>query len=340
MPIACDGPFFMFISHFYIAIMKHMLKRVITHFKNKPLFSVNPLRFGFLLLLLGITGILAYEDRETARENAMLIAEIERLTEAQQNISKRMDAAVLLLEQNLDLTKSEQELLRADLITEKEKAGALKEQLGQVSGAVDTLEKLTNTDEELLQKYSKIYFLNEHYIPARLSRIDSLYVYQSDEPRDLQIHASVWPYLEKLLMVAKKDGIDILITSAYRSFGVQEDLKSRYVVTYGAGTANQFSADQGYSEHQLGTTIDFTTKKTGANWDAFEQSPAFAWLAKNAYLHGFTLSYSKNNSYYTYEPWHWRFVGKALAEQLQKDEKHFYDLDQREIDKYLVSIFD
>lgn len=330
----------MFISHLYVATMKHMLKRVIAYVKHVPLFSVNPFRFGMLLLLLGITGVLAYEDRKTAWENVALTAEIERLAEAQQDISKRMDVAVLLLEQSLDLTKNEQELLRADLMTEKEKAGALKEQLGQVSGTVHTLEKLTNTDEELLQKYSKVYFLNEHYIPARLSRIDPSYIYQPDEPRDLQIHASVWPYLEKLLMAAKKDGIDILITSAYRSFGVQEDLKSRYVVTYGAGTANQFSADQGYSEHQLGTTVDFTTKKTGANWDVFDQSSTFAWLAKNAHLYGFTLSYPKNNSYYTYEPWHWRFVGKALAEQLRKNEKHFYDLDQREIDKYLVFIFD
>ena len=314
-----------------------MALRIVSHVTKTFLFSVNPLRFGFLLLVLAVSGVLMYEDRQAVLENEFLTEEIGRLTEEQQDMARRMDAAVAFLEENLDLTKSQQELLRADLMSEKEKAGALQAQLGQVSGTVNTLEKLTNTDEELLQKYSKIYFLNEHYIPARLSRIEPAYVYLPDgKPRDLQIHASVKPYLENMIA----DGVDILVTSAYRSFGVQEDLKSQYVVTYGAGTANQFSADQGYSEHQLGTTIDFTTKKTGADWGAFESSATFTWLTKNAYLYGFTLSYSKNNAFYEYEPWHWRFVGKELAKRLKNDGTYFYDLDQREIDTYLVSIFD
>ena len=314
---------------------------IITYFKNTSLFSVNPVRFGFLLLLLGITGVLAYEDWETTRENAMRTAEIERLTETQQSLSKRIDTAILILEQNLDITKSEQELLRADLMTEKQKATALQEQLGQVSGTVNTLEKLTNTDEELLQKYSKVYFLNEHYIPSRLLRITPAYVYDTKTPkRELQIHASVWPYLKDMMDAADKTvGSDILIVSAYRSFGTQEVLKAQYTITYGTG-ANTLSADQGYSEHQLGTTVDFTAGALGLNYEGFANTKAFAWLVEHAHLYGFTLSYSKNNAYYQYEPWHWRFVGKDLATKLFTDRKHFYDLDQREIDTYLVSIFD
>ena len=41
-----------------------------------------------------------------------------------------------------------------------------------------------------------------------------------------------------------------------------------------------------------------------------------------------------------HEPWHWRFVGVALATRLHNENKSFYDLTQREIDAYLVSIFD
>jgi hypothetical protein len=44
--------------------------------------------------------------------------------------------------------------------------------------------------------------------------------------------------------------------------------------------------------------------------------------------------------YYQYEPWHWRFVGKDLADDLRDDGKYFYDLDQRTIDSYLIDIFD
>jgi hypothetical protein len=51
------------------------------------------------------------------------------------------------------------------------------------------------------------------------------------------------------------------------------------------------------------------------------------------------LSYPKNNSYYVYEPWHWRFVGVVLSSKLRQEGKNFYDLDQREIDNYLIDIF-
>jgi len=303
----------------------------------------------FLFLLLSTAGVLAYEYREMQGQNAELSREIARLEtvqseqeRAQQEVSERLSAALLSLAENLDVAKGEQDALRSSLQSEQQKAQALASQLGQVSGTVQTLEKLKNTDEELLQKYSKVYFLNEHYIPVRLSRIEPAYVFDVKMPKkELQVHASVWPYLKKLMDAADKAvGEDILIISAFRSFGTQEALKSHYVVTYGAGTANQFSADQGYSEHQLGTTVDFTTINTGTDFDAFEKTNSYTWLVKNAHKYGFTLSYPKGNAFYEYEPWHWRFVGVEFATYMYNNGKHFYDLEQREIDKYLVSIFD
>lgn len=305
---------------------------------------ISPANMNFivLVLLLGVVGVLGYESTEKRQEYAALSGDIERLQAEQRTTSKQLSAALASLETNLTVTKSEQENLRSDLQSEKQKSGVLASQLGQVSGVVSTLEKLTNTDEELLQKYSKVYFLNENYIPARLSRIEPAYMYDVKTPkRDLQIHTSVWPHLKDVIDAADKAvGNDLLVISAYRSFGTQEELKSQYVTTYGAGTANRFSADQGYSEHQLGTTVDFTTAKTGVDWNMFETIAVFAWLTKNAHTYGFTLSYPKTNTYYTYEPWHWRFVGKEFATHLYNEGKHFYDIDQREIDKYLVSIFD
>jgi zinc D-Ala-D-Ala carboxypeptidase len=203
---------------------------------------------------------------------------------------------------------------------------------------VDTLEKLSKTDKELLQKYSKVYFLNEHYVPPRLKNIDKEFLFNKEKP--MQIHASVDSYLEDLLEDADDDDISLQIISAFRSFGTQATLKSNYSVTYGAGTANQFSADQGYSEHQLGTTVDFTTPELGAAFSTFDKTTAYEWLRKNAYRYGFVLSYPPGNAYYQFEPWHWRFVGTDLARKLHRENKYFYDLDQREIDKYLISIFD
>lgn len=288
---------------------------------------------------------MAYESKEAQRRNTELAsdiaAQVAQLEARQHNMANQLTEALGALGKNLDVTKSEQDILRSDLLSEKKKAGSLEMQLGKVSGTVTTLEKLTNTDKELLQKYSKVYFLNEHYIPARRSRILPAYVYDTRSPkRELQIHTSVWPYVKDMMDAADKAvGDDILVASAYRSFDTQEALKSQYLVTYGTG-ANKFSADQGYSEHQLGTTVDFTTGALELHYDTFANTKAFAWLTENAHAYGFTLSYPADNTYYQYEPWHWRFVGKALAKKLHDEGKYFYDLDQRTIDTYLVTIFD
>lgn len=242
------------------------------------------------------------------------------------------------LQTTLDQTLAENENLHSDLDEERNRNDDFERQIKKLSGTVGTLEKLSQTDKELLQKYSKVSFLNEHYIPKKLSYIDTEFVFNSTQKKP-QILSSVRPFLENMIEDAKDDGVDILVVSAYRSFGDQTSLKAGYRVTYGSG-ANAFSADQGYSEHQLGTTLDFTTPTLGAGFEAFENTPAFTWLTKNAYKYGFVLSYPKGNSYYQYEPWHWRFVGEGLARQLNRQHKYFYDLDQRDIDKYLVEIFD
>jgi LAS superfamily LD-carboxypeptidase LdcB len=207
----------------------------------------------------------------------------------------------------------------------------------QLSGSVDDLEKLSTTDPELLQKYSKVYFLNEHYVPADLDVIQEEYDYVNG--KEATIHADVLPYLEDLLEEASEDGIKLLVLSGYRSFAEQTTLKDAYLVRYGSG-ANTFSADQGYSEHQLGTTIDFTDEATGEYLQGFEGTQAFTWLTNNAYKFGFVMSYPKNNEHYVYEPWHWRFVGKDLARYLHRNNKYLYDLEQRTIDTYLGSLFD
>lgn len=220
----------------------------------------------------------------------------------------------------------------------QERLGGFENKVGDISGTVDVLEKLRNTDRELLQKYSKVFFLNEHYAPPRLALIEEQYRYNPERPE--KVHAAVAPYLEDMLNRARDDGVDIYVRSSYRSFEEQKALKSAYTVTYGAGSANAFSADQGYSEHQLGTTLDLVASRRDNLTESFDQTKAFEWLKDNAHIYGFVLSYPKGNTYYMYEPWHWRFVGVELAGDLHNRGKYFYDLEQREIDEYLPQLFD
>jgi zinc D-Ala-D-Ala carboxypeptidase len=224
------------------------------------------------------------------------------------------------------------------LYAAQQAVAAIQGRVGGFETSLGTLEKLSKTDPELLQKYSKVFFLNEHYAPERLALLEKAYTY--DESRPEKVSAAVLPYIEDLLNDAKEDGIELFVKSAYRSFDEQSKLKSAYTVSYGAGSANQFSADQGYSEHQLGTTVDFISTGQGGALAGFDKTAAYEWLTQRAYRYGFVLSYPPNNAYYIFEPWHWRFVGRGLAEYLHDKDKYFYELEQRTIDEYLATVFD
>jgi len=220
----------------------------------------------------------------------------------------------------------------------KTQVGGVEQTVGSISGAVGALQKLSQIDPELLKKYSKFYFLNENYAPAHLMDIPADYIYSTSRSEQFLIEA--WPFLKDLLDAAKANGIALYVKSAYRSFAEQQSLKSLYSVVYGAGTANSFSADQGYSEHQLGTTLDFITTGLDGQLNGFGNTQSYQWLLANAYRFGFELSYPADNDYYVFEPWHWRFIGVKLAAELRDKKINFYDAEQREIDAYLVDIFD
>jgi LAS superfamily LD-carboxypeptidase LdcB len=218
---------------------------------------------------------------------------------------------------------------------EKDEIG---ERVQSLSTTISTLDKLANTDKELLEKYSSVYFLNENYTPKNLVSVDAAYLTLPDRPE--LITEGILHHLTELLRAADADKVPLQVLSAYRSYGAQSMLKSKYSILYGTGSANSFSADQGYSEHQLGTAVDFTTPSIGASLAGLDKTPEFEWLTSHAFLYGFILSYPKDNSHFVFEPWHWRYVGVELATKLHNEHKALYEMDQREIDTYLLKFFD
>lgn len=269
---------------------------------------------------------LTTERSDATQEIARLTAE---LTVASSTITS--------LQNELSLVRTELEHLADDYADERNRNQAFENELRALAGTIGDLDKLAKTDKELLQKYSKVYFLNENYIPERLQQINAGYVLAGKG--DQYFHARAIDNLTALLDGAKRAGHDLKVVSAYRSFETQTDLKGQYTQVYGSG-ANAFSADQGYSEHQLGTAVDFTTPDVGGTFSSFAQTDAYQWLLNNAHRYGFVLSYPEGNQFYIFEPWHWRFVGEDLARDLDRANAHFYDWEQREIDQYLLTIFD
>jgi zinc D-Ala-D-Ala carboxypeptidase len=282
---------------------------------------------GAALVIAALFAYGSYRYSELRKERQQLLITITTLRES-----------IAGLENSLSLTEYERDKISSALSRTEAQAQALQEETSELEATVDDFKKLWSLDPELLKKYSKVYFLNEHYEPKGLVTIDESLV--NGVNRNLQIHENVAPFLHDMLTTAREEGLELLVTSAYRSFGTQANLKATYRVMYGAGTANQFSADQGYSEHQLGTTVDLTTKTMRDLAQSFDQTPEYKWLTEHAHRFGFVLSYPKGNKYYIYEPWHWRFVGVTLATTLYEEEKTLYEMDQRDIDEYLITIFE
>jgi len=295
--------------------------------RNKLLFFLTIL---LIIVGLGTIGYLGYQNYSLKKNKLFLESELSKAKADFASVKKDLEAL-------LGSAITERDDFELKYNEEKAKMDSFSSQIEDIQGTVGILEKLSQTDEELLKKYSKVYFLSENYIPRAFVKIDPKYTV--DPKDDYLFYDKTWPFLQNMLVATEDADIHLRIVSAYRSFGTQAGLKSSYRMTYGSG-ANKFVADQGYSEHQLGTTLDFTTEKTGSSSTPFEKTTAYQWLLDNAYRYGFILSYPEGNKYYIYEPWHWRFVGRALAEKLHQEGKNFYDLSQREIDEYLITFFE
>ncbi len=128
--------------------------------------------------------------------------------------------------------------------------------------------------------------------------------------------------LRAMAGAAKRAGKAIAVRSAYRSYQDQVATFNYWVRVSGRKAALKASARPGHSEHQLGTTIDFrSASSTKAPWDYADWATTGpgAWMQANAWRYGFVMSYPKGKqsvTCYTYEPWHYRYVGRPLAERI------------------------
>ena len=160
---------------------------------------------------------------------------------------------------------------------------------------------------------NKFYYLDSNYIPNNLELLDNSYaksgIYLVKEAKE---------QIEKLISDAKNDGMNIRVISAYRSYSYQENLYNNYVKSDGVALADTYSARPGYSEHQTGLVVDVT--RAFDNFNNFENSEECNWMLNNAHNYGFILRYPKdkeNITTYSFEAWHYRYVGVELAKKIK-----------------------
>ena len=132
-----------------------------------------------------------------------------------------------------------------------------------------------------------------------------------------EIDSSCVDALDQLLAACSNAGYGYELNSIYRSVdhqpGIWDSRYSDYLdAGYGTEEAKALVAQSvavpGTSEHHLGLAADI-----GGSEDMY------AWMQQHSWEYGFVVRYPDGKTDYTgiiYEPWHVRYVGLELAQEL------------------------
>lgn len=119
---------------------------------------------------------------------------------------------------------------------------------------------------------------------------------------------------EKMRQSAAADGLNLFISSGYRSYEYQENLYNKYAAERGNAAADEVSARPGHSEHQTGLCMDINSTEF-----SFADTEEAKWLDEHCAEYGFIIRFPEGKEEitgYEYEPWHIRYVGEEIAKDI------------------------
>lgn len=168
-----------------------------------------------------------------------------------------------------------------------------------------TATDLTNYNEMLVNKY---HLLNKDFKANDIVNVSSTYGYANNS-----LNKEAYDAFKQLANDAKKEGHTIVILSSYRTYEYQEKLWNR-------DKDDDYVARPSASEHVTGLAIDvsdFNDKN-----DSFKDTESYTWMINNAHKYGYILRYPENKENitgYSYEAWHYRYVGISLATKIYNE---------------------
>ena len=134
--------------------------------------------------------------------------------------------------------------------------------------------------------------------------------------------------LQDMMDDCRAAGLRPLICSSYRSYEKQEELYRNKIKFYqdrgelpseAIRLASRVVAPPGESEHQTGLAFDIVDEGYQLLDEKQERTKVSLWLHENAVKYGFIVRYPPEKTSVTgiiYEPWHYRYVGKEIAEEI------------------------
>lgn len=168
---------------------------------------------------------------------------------------------------------------------------------------------------DILAPVDKTHRLTEDCVPPDLVELPSGRSAQGAQ----YMRAEAADALMQLFDAAEAEaGYVLSANSTYRSYQTQAVVYENAVAAFGQAYADRTSARPGHSEHQMGTTADVGAR--GLYLENFIGTPEADWLAENSSRFGFIVSYpdgKEDITGYAYEPWHLRYVGPGVAQQVK-----------------------
>lgn len=177
-----------------------------------------------------------------------------------------------------------------------------------------TLPSELTTPSSKLVLVDSVHTLPVDYVPSTLK--DDIYLKSTSEV--IPIDEETGNKAKEMMQAANDAGISLYVVTGYRSYEDQQKYyTSRMELLNNSEDAKKQVQAAGCSEHQTGLAIDFTDDPSNAQPTTdFGKTDAGKWLYKYAHEYGFILRYPEGKediTGYTYEPWHYRYVGVETA---------------------------
>jgi zinc D-Ala-D-Ala carboxypeptidase len=185
--------------------------------------------------------------------------------------------------------------------------------------------------DDLLTIVTQTYGLSRHYAPQDLVPLADYLPQSVTMGFPNEVRGVIIEPLTRMVNDMIGAALQPTIISGYRSYSAQAIAYQKWASQY-PDHVGIISAPPGYSEHQLGTVVDFGSPELPdivgdpeiEFHTYFYRTSEGQWLLANAHRYGFTLSYPREAFEITgfyYEPWHYRYVGVELATQLHQSEQ-------------------
>jgi D-alanyl-D-alanine carboxypeptidase len=182
--------------------------------------------------------------------------------------------------------------------------------------------------DDLLTVVTLTYGLSRDYAPGDLVPLADYVSSDVTLGYPTEVRRVMAEPLANMIAEMQAAGLHPTVISGYRSYSAQAIARQKWLEKE-PERVDILSAPPGFSEHQLGTVVDFGSpdlaKIVGQEdiefhtW--FYKTAEGQWLLENAHRFGFTLSYSREAQETTgffYEPWHYRYVGVEMATRLKE----------------------